>query len=252
VAFGNLEWSRTNSGLLSSYISLSSKSLRHLPPPSKLDKMLPILSFFISSYGIYSAYNVVHDYLLASSPEYVILPEARQYYVIKNIIKGYYLAFLVGVSSILILPSVLFFGTYNNLNICVVASLYVSNDFVGLFRVNKLPTTTRLHHTASLLLLVLAWRADFQNNRTAQMLFFYCYLSAWSFCVNLYLGMRFCTKEDPKTLRSFAKISYAICCLLNWTLQCLWFDFTIESYCYVILLLAIVYDDVVLLRWLWR
>jgi hypothetical protein len=214
--------------------------------------MLPILSFFLSSFGIYSAYNVVHDYLLAGSPEYVILSEARQYYVIKNILKGYYLAFLVLVSSILILPSVLFFDTYNNLNIRVVASLYVSNDFVGLFRVEKLPTTTRLHHAASLLLLVLAWRADFQDNRTAQMLFFYCYLSALSFGVNLYLGMRFCTKDDPASLRSFAKYSYAVCCLLNWSLQCLWFDFSIESYCYVFLLLAIVYDDIVLLRWLWR
>ena len=214
--------------------------------------MLPILSFFLSSFGIYSAYELVHDYLIAGSPSYTVLSEARQYYVIKNLIKGYYLAFLVFVASVLVLPSVILFNSYNNLHIRVIASMYVSNDFVGLFRVQKLATATRLHHTASLLLLVLAWRADFQNTPTAQMLFFYCYLSALSFPVNLYLGMRFCVKDDPKTLRSVAKYSYACCCCLNWILQCIWFDFSVESYCYVFLLIAIVYDDIVLLRWLWR
>ncbi len=214
--------------------------------------MLPILSFFLSSYGIYHAYELVHDYLLAGSPEYTVLTEVRQYYVIKNLIKGYYLAFLVFMATVIVLPSVIFFDSYNNLNIRVIASMYVSNDFVGLFRVQKLATATRLHHTASILLLVLAWRADFQNTPTAQMLFFYCYLSALSFPVNLYLGMRFCVKDDPKTLRFVAKYSYACCCCLNWILQCIWFDFSVESYCYVVLLMAIVYDDIVLLRWLWR
>ena len=87
---------------------------------------------------------------------------------------------------------------------------------------------------------------------TAQMLLFYCYLSAISFPVNLYLGLRFCSDEDPARLRWIAKVTYAIGCLLNWSLQWKLFEHSAEAYCYLALLALIVYDDIVLLRWLWR
>lgn len=198
------------------------------------------------------AYHYVSNNLCAWSTCFTGLSEARQFYVVKNVIKGYYLAFLVLLGALLVFSRVLLYGQYDNLSIRTLASLYVSNDFVGLWRVEKLATTTRLHHLCSFVFLLLAWQADFQHQSTAQMLLFYCYLSALSFPVNLYLGFRFCSPEDPSLLRWWAKWTYSLGCLLNWTLQYLWFDGSSESLCYLLLLLLIVYDDVVLLRWLWR
>lgn len=214
--------------------------------------MLPFLAFFLSSIAVNEAYVYASNHLCAWSDKFCTLSEARQFYVIKNIIKGYYLAILVVLGALLIFSRVFLFGVYDNRSIRVLASLYVSNDFVGLCRVEKLATTTRLHHMCSFVFLVLAWRADFQTQAVAKMLLYYCYVSALSFPVNLYLGLRFCCSEDPEQLRIVAKYVYAFGCLFNWTLQWKLFDGSTESLCYLALLALIVYDDVVLLKWLWK
>lgn len=214
--------------------------------------MLPFLAFLLSCFAVNEAYLYAFGYFEACSESFCALSEARQFYVLKNVIKGFYLAFLVVLGSFLVFLPVLLSGRYDNTSIRILASLYVSNDFVGLWRVDKLPTTTRLHHMTSFVFLLMAWQADFQSERVAQMLLLYCYLSAVSFPVNLYLGLRFCSDEDPVRLRGIAKVTYALGCLVNWFLQWWLFEASAEAYCYLALLALIVYDDVVLLRWLWR
>ena len=215
--------------------------------------MLPFLAFVLSCFAVNEAYLYAFNYFdVASSETFGALPESRKFYAVKNVIKGIYLAILVVVGALFVFLPILLKGVYDNTSIRILASLYVSNDFVGLCRVKKLATTTRVHHMTSFLFLLLAWQADFQTQRVAQMLLFYCYLSAISFPVNLYLGLRFCSDEDPARLRWIAKVTYAIGCLLNWSLQWKLFEHSAEAYCYLALLALIVYDDIVLLRWLWR
>lgn len=214
--------------------------------------MLPLLAFILSCFAVNEAYLYAYGYFEACSETFRGLSEARQFYVLKNVIKAYYLAFLVLLGALLIFLPSLLHGRYDNTSIRILASLYVSNDFVGLWRVEKLPTTTRLHHMTSFVFLLMAWRADFQRQPVARMLLFYCYLSAISFPVNLYLGLRFCSELEPLRLKRIAKWTYAIGCLFNWSLQWKLFEHSTEAYCYLALLLFIVYDDVVLLRWLWR
>jgi len=214
--------------------------------------MLPFVAFVLSCLAVSEAYAYASVTLSASSPAFCHLSEARQFYVVKNVIKAYYLALLCVVAALLIFPRILFFGIFDNLSIRILASLYVSNDFVGLFRVEKLATTTRVHHMTSLLFLLLAWRADFQEQLVARQLLYYCYFSALSFPVNLYLGLRFCTEAEPLRLRSVAKWVYAVSCLLNWSLQYVLFEASLQSYGFLSLLALIVYDDLVLLTWLWR
>ena len=214
--------------------------------------MLPFLAFIVSCFAVNEAYLYAFRSMEVSSAKFCALSEARQFYVLKNLIKAYYLAFLVVIGALFAFVPILLYGRYDNRSIRILASLYVSNDFVGLWRVEKLATTTRLHHMTSFVFLLMAWQADFQTQRVARMLFFYCYLSAISFPVNLYLGLRFCSDEEPRRLRAIAKWTYAIGCLLNWSLQWKLFEHSTEAYCYLALLALIVYDDVVLLRWLWR
>ena len=213
---------------------------------------LPFVAFLLSCFAVNEAYAYASNSLHAWSPKFSALSEPRQFYVVKNVIKGYYLAFLLVLAAVLVFVPVLLSGRYDNQSIRILASLYVSNDFVGLWRVEKLATTTRLHHVTSLVFLLLAWQADFQEQSVARMLLFYCYISALSFPVNLYLGLRFCFNDAPARLRVISKYTYAVGCLLNWSLQWRLFEASTEAYCYVALLALIVYDDIVLLRWLWR
>ena len=214
--------------------------------------MFPVLAFALSCFAVNEAYLYALDYFDACSERFRALSEARKFYVLKNVLKGYYLAILVVVGALFVFVPLLWHGRYENTSIRILASLYVSNDFVGLWRVEKLATTTRLHHLTSFVFLLLAWQADFQTQRVAQMLLFYCYVSAVSFPVNLYLGLRFCCEEEPVRLKRIARITYSFGCLFNWWLQGTMFENSTEVYCYLGLLTIIVYDDVVLLRWLWR
>lgn len=155
--------------------------------------MLPFIAFVLSCFAVSEAYLYAFNYFDVCSDKFRGLSDARKFYVVKNVIKAFYLAFLVVVGALIVFLPIVLYGRYDNTSIRIMASLYVSNDFVGLFRVEKLATTTRLHHMTSFVFLLLAWQADFQSQRVAQMLLFYCYFSAISFPVNLYLGLRFCS-----------------------------------------------------------
>lgn len=213
--------------------------------------MLPFFVFLLSSYSVNYGYAYLRDYIGFNCPNFDLLSDSRKNYVLKNIIKGLYLPVLVVCGGILLGPSALKLRTFNNTIIRCLAGMYVSNDLIGLYRVEELPTTTKMHHSISLVFLFIAWVVDFQTNNFAQLLLFYCYFSAISFPVNLYLGLRLCYSEPLPRLRSIAKWSYLVCLLINWWLQFSLIEYSTDTLAYLFLLLFIVYDDIILLRWLW-
>ena len=146
--------------------------------------MIAVVVFVISSTLVYFSYTHTQNYLKHSTIRFSQLPENKQYYVVKNIIKGLYLGVLVFLGAFLILPGFIR-NEFDNFTIRILASMYVSNDFIGLYKVSNLPTSTRVHHTATILLLITAWTIDFQENNVGQLMLLYTYLSAVSFPVNL-------------------------------------------------------------------
>jgi len=208
-----------------------------------------VIAFLLSSIVLFFSYTHTQHYLQHHNITFSRLAENRQFYVVKNITKGVYLAFLVLFGFFFILLPIMK-NEYDNQIIRIFASLYVSNDFIGLYRVANLPTTTRLHHTASIIFLITAWSIDFQTSAVGQMLLLYTYFSAIAFPVNLYLGLRLC--YDVKWLRTVAKYIYTISCALNWYIQYMWFTMDSSVFVYIALLSVIVVDDVVLLKWLYK
>tara|TARA_B100000214_G_scaffold370318_1_gene344775 strand:- start:291 stop:758 length:468 start_codon:yes stop_codon:yes gene_type:complete len=142
---------------------------------------------------------------------------------------------------------------WDNTTLQSFASLYVSNDIVGLYRV-KLHMSTRLHHMTAAAFLMAAWCADFQNSTTARMLCIYTLFSAATFPVNMYLGFRFLQdiKDEVRyKLYKCAKNTYTVCCILNWLIQIYMGYYNTETTMMVYLagLTLIIYDDIILLRW---
>ena len=177
----------------------------------------------------------------------LLLGMPRRVYIVKNLVKSFVLMVLV-IASFFLLD-----GWDNDMIKCF-ASLYVSNDLVALVLCrDELPTSTRLHHMTSVLFMLTAFQTDFKTSKTAQMLFYYTYASAWAFPVNTYLGLRLCFQKRPKyldQLLNLCKVLYPAICIVNWSFQMYLFDFTYESIAYIIFLTLIMYDDIVLIRWL--
>lgn len=211
--------------------------------------MISFFVFVLSSVCIYFSYTHTQNYLKHNTLKFTSLPVNKQYYVVKNVIKAFYLAILTILGSIFVIPGVLK-NEFDNNTIRILASMYVSNDFIGLYKVSSLPTSTRLHHMTTILFLLVAWSIDFQTNNVGQLLLLYTYFSAITFPVNLYLGLRLCYKVD--WLKEISKYIYLMICFLNWTIQYYWYVPSSGVYIYFCLLMAIVIDDIILLKWLWK
>ena len=216
--------------------------------------MIPQLAFIISCVGLHHAYKKL-DGELTKFDTYQNLGHERQVYVVKNVLKGFYLAIIALASVYWLIPDIIR-GTWNSSVLQTFASMYVSNDIVGLHKV-KLHTSTRMHHMTAAIFLMAAWCADFQTSTTAKMLALYTIFSALTFMVNLYLGLRFVLDEDMPVmvkLKRHAKWSYVIFCMLNWACQMVlaWNNSELWLNAYLMGLVFIVWDDIILLKWFFK
>jgi len=186
--------------------------------------------------------------------KYITLPLSKQRYIQKNIVKSIYLALLLCYSLFnVVIP--IYYNKWNNYVIHRIAVLYASNDFTGLICVDKLPTTTKIHHIVSTLMVSVSLSLNFQHSDIAQAMFWYTICSASAYIVNLQLGIRFLfRKNDIEAFRNLASKIYISACFCNWTYQTLWIYsrsiWTWSHFLYLGLILCIVRDDIILIKWL--
>jgi hypothetical protein len=218
--------------------------------------MIPQIAFIISCTCLHYGYKKLDNDFRTNAPNtYGQLDEDRQVYVLKNVLKGFYLAIIALASLYWLIPDILR-GTWDSTTLQTFASMYVSNDIVGLHKV-KLHTSTRMHHMTAAIFLMAAWCADFQESTTAKMLALYTVFSALTFMVNLYLGLRFVFEEDLPVmlnLKRHAKWSYVVFCMLNWACQMVlaWNNSEMWLNAYLMGLVFIVWDDIILLKWFFK
>lgn len=172
----------------------------------------------------------------------------RREYVIKNFCKSVGLCILCAIA----IPTVVI-PAFNNIwhteLIRMIAAAYVSHDFVGLLRV-RLSWSTRLHHVSSFVLMCVCFHLDFATSLLGQAIFVYTFCSSMAFVVNLYLAVRIIGWEYKVALCRLSFVVYSVCCVCNWTWHLYYYDF--KDPVYVIALVFIVWDDIYLLKFLWR
>lgn len=214
------------------------------------------LYWFLSScIFVRAMYNVLHYHMPQYSSKYLGLPRFKQMYVQKNIIKSAYLAILTVFSSVKIIGPIFSHGHWNTYIIHRVAALYVSNDFVGLVSVDKLPTTTRIHHIVTTILVFSSWSMDFNTSDIGQAMLVYTMASASAYIVNLHLAVRLLFKRHKLIrLRYCAAAIYMTSCAGSWIWHLVWAfsraSFNIYHLMYFLLLGCIVRDDIILMQWL--
>lgn len=200
------------------------------------------------------SYFVVDYYLLGKNIFYDSLEPHRKLYVQKNLVKSACLALMLPPALIVLVYPIWYYDNWNTELIQYFAVLYGSNDLTGLIVVDNLPSTTKIHHFVSSFLVLTALYMDFQSSEIAQSLLVYTFFAASAYIVNFQLAVRWLFKRgECNWLRYFAGTVYTVSCTLSWSWQ-LWWVYNVDLYwyhlLYILLMLWIVRDDIILMRWL--
>jgi hypothetical protein len=227
--------------------------------------------FLIQSYFLYASYPTM-IFLLNKSEKFRACKTAKQYYIVKNILKTVSMAVISFFLIVAFIPNVIS-DNWNDMHNRVIGVFYVSNDLAGLFAVPNLPKSTKMHHytTVTLFTIICSISTEHEDN-IGKLIAIYTIFSCIPFMVNLFLATRFfynkygdqiltANQLRENQLIDYNRISayyiYLLCCIGNWLyhgvflLNRLWlFDFGLSYLVYYALLLPIINDDLVLLSWL--
>jgi len=207
------------------------------------------------NYMLYPIINLFFQWKYYKFKEYTI---QRQNYILKNVIKYNVLKY-ISISTIPFTILVLFdIGNHTHF-IHFIGALYGSCDTVALIKDMPLSISTKTHHTITTFLSIMNTTIDWkQPNIILKLLALYTILSCYSFDVNYCLGMRFLSSvEQQKDMKEKAKQTYILTCFINWSIHIVYFynyvyEINLYGLLYYCLIAFVVYDDILLLKWLNR
>ena len=230
--------------------------------------------FLLQSYGLYRTYPIM-NFLLCKSEKYSTYDTKKQNYIIKNLMKSISMACIFFFFIFTFIPNLLnnvWVDTHNRL----IGVFYVSNDLAGLLAVPNLPSSTKLHHyTTVFLFTVICAVSTEKEENIGRLIVVYTIFSCIPYLVNNYLALRFFynrEEEGGKTLnkkelkenqiidynRIAAYYLYLLCCICNWAYHAVFLvnrirlsEFSLAYLIYYLVLIPIINDDIVLLKWLY-
>ena len=169
--------------ILTTYIIHSSQSL---------------LIFIFGSFLVFALYYVF-DYLLLlfSRSYYLIDTKEKRSYVLSNLIKSG-LLLVYTPNAIYILYETMYNDNWNNLKIKNMGSLYAIPDFVSLFMVNNMNSSTKIHHIVVVIFYICNLMNDYNKENVFRPLTVYAIFSTLAYSVNLTLAIRFFKKKKYK------------------------------------------------------
>ncbi|KAL1527102.1 hypothetical protein AB1Y20_015785 [Prymnesium parvum] len=215
--------------------------------------------FAVGAYIVFSSYFVCDYTMSRRSTSYASIPDDKKFYVLSNLIKSAVL-FSYCPLAVHVLYEALAFDRWSTARIRNLGVLYAIPDFVSLFLVSRMSTTTKLHHSCVVIFMVYNLYTDYSTESVARALVVYAVFSTFAYLVNLLLASRFLQIGATVSLcMSIVALGlYGGCLAINWCWQVrfLWGLYrnnpSIGIYIYCTFMSMVVYDDVVLVRWLWN
>jgi len=213
--------------------------------------------FLVGGYVVFSSYFVCDYVMMRVSTSYAAIPDAKKFYVLSNLVKAAVLLSYTPVAA-----RTLYLGMVNDewrtTSIRNLGVLYAIPDTVSLLLVERMALTTRIHHLCVIVFMVINLFNDYSERNVWRALVVYAVFSTFAYLVNLLLASRFLAVHPSLSywLSAGALVIYTSCLAANWAWQVhyltgLWVDtraYSILAYVGVILL--VVWDDVVLVKWL--
>ena len=216
--------------------------------------LLFLILYAFSNVLIYYLYPAVH-LLMDSFDKYKnINPEHKKIYFVSNLIKGVVLGLFTPL-AFGILYSYFIHNIWNLYLIKCMAAIYCALDLVSIFCIHKMQFNTTVHHImVQVLFLISLLCFDFKEDTISNPIVIYAIFSTFAFGVNLYLALRLILHKNLRLIATLASIVYQFCCTINWSYQCYYLYISeidiILKILYSILILGIVSDDIVLIKFL--
>ena len=185
----------------------------------------------ISVVGYDGVYKLAYKLFNKISPKFASLDNLKKQYIVTNINKSALLSIISIIFGTIVYKKPAHIRPMNivsgneRLMWKNITALYACTDIVGLIRNKRMEMSTKIHHYGVVLAFLIISISDFAPGSLSKALVMYGSFSSLAFCVNLYLGSRFFLHKNSKYLppiKKFAKYSYILACLLNWSWQSLY------------------------------
>merc|ERR1712166_100007 len=218
-----------------------------------------IVVFVVGSYVVWSSYHSFHFYLTKYSQSYATIEDqAKQFYVLSNLIKRSVLLSYSPIAGYLLYQT-MYLDTWDSNRIRIMGTLYCIPDFVSLFMVSRMATTTMVHYIVVCVFNAFSLYNDYDQINVIRAIMVYAVWSTFAYMVNLLLASRFVDTSPTMSmvLSALALLIYGLCCLFNWSWQ-VWFlsglfqEKPFQVIGYVALMGMLVWDDIALMKWLFK
>jgi len=216
--------------------------------------LLFLIFYAFSNVFIYYLYPMTHSLMNSIDKYKNINPEHKKIYFVSNLIKGIVLGLFTPL-AFGILYSYFIHNIWNRSLIKSLASTYCSLDLVSIFCIQKMQFNTLVHHImVQVLFLISLLCFDFREDTISKPIVIYAIFSTFAFSVNLYLALRLILEKNIKLIATISSIIYQFSCTINWSYQCYYLYISeidiIFKILYSILILGVVSDDIVLIKFL--
>jgi len=217
-----------------------------------------ISQYLFWNYLIHISYNPINLLMSKNLINYRnITPKHKKIYVVSNLIKGMMLC-LNSHIGVRLLYNYYRHGMWDLNTIKSFGAIYASLDMVSMFHVEKMQTNTKVHHIMVQVLYFMGLlRYNFNEKSLANPMVVYAIYSGLSYMVNIYLSLRVFVKNENllKIMKYASYIIYINCCIQNWLYQGYFLTTSnniplIEKGFYSSIIMSIMYDDWVLIKYL--
>lgn len=213
--------------------------------------------FLFGSAIFFMMYFLIDMILKKISKTYLLVSDDKKFYVLANLIKSSAL-FSYTPMALKVLYETLYIDNWQTTRIQNLGTLYTIPDFVSLILVRRMATTTIVHHIAVCIFNVFNVMNDYKQENICRLVVIYAIFSTFAYLVNLLLASRFL--GIPKGVSRYfflvALLVYVSCCAINWLWQ-LSYSYRLFTHffhwsiiVYMSMLGMVVYDDIVLIKWL--
>ena len=190
-----------------------------------------------------------------------IKPVHKKFYVCSNVLKSLFF-FYFTTDALYLLYSICILDTWDEERVQYLGLMYTGLDTVSLFMVPKMQLNTKIHHLSVMILHSYCLYYNYEVGEMLKIIIVYAIWSANAYVVNLYLGLRVFIREKNMYLHYLcctALFTYIGCCFMNWIYQTYSIGgmmyngtFPVGGYIYILTMFIIIYDDIVLMKYLYK
>ena len=228
--------------------------------------------FGFGSFTVFCSYFMIYHFLSEYSSSFRRISKDKQFYTISNMIKAGVLAAITPF-AVDQLVRVVVYDDWDTNTLRNLGCIYAIPDFVSLIVVRRMAWTTIVHHLCVCLFNYFSIHNDYGQENVCRLIVVYAAFSTFGYVVYMLLASRFLgvSPAVSRFLSLVALVVYVVCCATNWAWQASYLRRLLTApvpddgaggggggvvrahwtiYVYMVLIAFVMWDDLMLNRWL--